>query len=134
MTHREWSRSLIRGFCHVDLALFNIVFIYLRSQKDGIKSNMVRWPSWLWRQVKVILTHIPGHESGVGSSPTLISIRLASVRYPRFFFCRLLVRTVTRMKVGKRVEGKMDIAPLRAGTLLFCVLEVIDLPNVTTRP
>jgi hypothetical protein len=47
---------------------------------------MVRWPSWLWRQVKVTLTHIPGHESGVGSSPTLISIRLASVRYPRFFF------------------------------------------------
>ena len=50
----------------------------------------VRWPSWLWRQVKVILTHIPGHESGVGSSPTLISIRLASVRYPRFFFCQYI--------------------------------------------
>jgi hypothetical protein len=28
----------------------------------------------------------PGHESGVGSSPTLISIRLAPVRYPRIFF------------------------------------------------
>jgi hypothetical protein len=43
-----------------------------------ISSNKVRWPSWLWRQVKVNLNIIPGHESGVGSSPTLISIRLAS--------------------------------------------------------
>lgn len=38
-------------------------------------TSAVRWPSWLWRQVKVILTLIPGHESGVGSSPTLINIR-----------------------------------------------------------
>ena len=26
----------------------------------------------------------------MGSSPTLISIRLASVRYPRFFFCQYI--------------------------------------------
>ena len=32
-----------------------------------------RWPSWLWRQVKVFLTQFPGHESGVGSSPTLFN-------------------------------------------------------------
>ena len=33
-----------------------------------------RWPSWLWRQVKVSLAQSPGHESGVGSSPTLFII------------------------------------------------------------
>jgi len=33
----------------------------------------------LWRQVKVILTLLPGHESGVGSNPTLF-IRLLSSR------------------------------------------------------
>ena len=41
-----------------------------------ISQRSVRWPSWLWRQVKVLLTSFPGHESGVGSSPTLINIRL----------------------------------------------------------
>jgi hypothetical protein len=42
--------------------------------------------SWLWRQVKVILTLLPGHESGAGSSPVLISIRLALSDTPGFFF------------------------------------------------
>ncbi len=33
----------------------------------------VRWPSWLWRQVKdPSLATTPGHVSGVGSNPTLI--------------------------------------------------------------
>jgi hypothetical protein len=48
--------------------------------------NPVRWPSWLWRQVKVILTLLPGHESGAGSSPVLISIRLALSDTPGSFF------------------------------------------------
>ena len=34
---------------------------------------MARWPSWLWRQVKVTLTLFPGLERGVGSSPTLVN-------------------------------------------------------------
>ncbi|KAH6859028.1 hypothetical protein BKA58DRAFT_52236 [Alternaria rosae] len=37
-------------------------------------------------RLRLLLTYIPGHESGVGSSPTLFSIRLAIVRYPRYSF------------------------------------------------
>jgi hypothetical protein len=43
----------------------------------------------LWRQVKVILTLLPGHESGVGSSPTLIisstSSRSSGIIFLLFF-------------------------------------------------
>jgi hypothetical protein len=35
----------------------------------------------LRRQVKVSLAQIPGHESGVGSSPTLINIKLSFCRF-----------------------------------------------------
>jgi hypothetical protein len=35
----------------------------------------------LRRQVKVSLAQIPGHESGVGSSPTLINIQLSFCRF-----------------------------------------------------
>ena len=37
-------------------------------------------------RLRLLLTLLPGHESGVGSSPTLFSIRLAIVRYPRYSF------------------------------------------------
>jgi hypothetical protein len=47
------------------LAILYIDFIW---PKFSIIQSKVRWPSWLWRQVKVILTLLPGHESGVGSS------------------------------------------------------------------
>jgi hypothetical protein len=40
-------------------------------------------------RLRLLLTLLPGHESGVGSSPTLIIIRLASVRYPRVLFLLL---------------------------------------------
>jgi hypothetical protein len=59
-------------------ARFGSDYIPLRYPKFHRKTCTVRWPSWLWRQVKVILTLLPGHESGAGSSPVLISIRLHS--------------------------------------------------------
>jgi len=37
-------------------------------------------------RLRLLLTLLPGHESGVGSSPTLFSIRLAIVRYSRYSF------------------------------------------------
>jgi hypothetical protein len=40
----------------------------------------------LRRQVKVSLAQIPGHESGVGSSPTLIIIIFAFLRKLRHSF------------------------------------------------
>jgi hypothetical protein len=59
-------------------AKFSSDYIILGYPKLHRKTCTVRWPSWLWRQVKVILTLLPGHESGAGSSPVLISIRLHS--------------------------------------------------------
>jgi hypothetical protein len=40
----------------------------------------------LRRQVKVSLAQIPGHESGVGSSPTLIIILFAFAKDVTFFW------------------------------------------------
>jgi hypothetical protein len=54
----------------------------------------VRWPSWLWRQVKVLLTLFPGHVSGVGSSPTLINIVRSIERFTgNIFFAYLGILT-----------------------------------------
>jgi len=50
----------------------------------------------LWRQVKVILTLLPGHESGVGSNPTLF-IRLLSSRSSGVSFL-----PISRTRLGGR--------------------------------
>jgi hypothetical protein len=39
-------------------------------------------------RLRLLLTLLPGHESGVGSSPTLISIRLVLLDIPGYFFCQ----------------------------------------------
>jgi hypothetical protein len=49
--------------------------VYTQTRDSSLSNHVKdRWPSWLWRQVKVSLATFPGHESGVGSSPTLFKI------------------------------------------------------------